>query len=152
MSWEIVEARVGHIRPIARNMRSCDEREVWASHGYNPEEAMDASFWRSLKAWTCLVDGEPAFMWGVGPQESVMGNVDCPWLLGTDAMKKVKLDFIKLSRRYVDDMQELYPRLENYVHAENKVSIRWLKWCGFELAEEPEEYGVNPEKFYRFWR
>lgn len=152
MSWEIVDARVGHIRPIAADMRPEDVREVWASHEHTPEEALDASFWRSTKAWTCLVRGSPAFMWGVAPRESLLGNVGCPWLLGTPAIKDVRRDFVRNCRKYVGMMQELYPRLENYVHAENKVSIRWLKWCGFELAEEPEEYGVNPEKFYRFWR
>jgi RimJ/RimL family protein N-acetyltransferase len=48
-------------------------------------------------------------------------------------------------------MQERFPRLENYVHAKNKLSIRWLKWCGFTLDMEVPEL-INDEEFYLFWR
>jgi hypothetical protein len=47
-------------------------------------------------------------------------------------------------------MQSLFPRLENHVHADNVLSVRWLQWCGFSIDDTPEAY--NGENFYLFWR
>lgn len=152
MIWEIVKAEAWHIPRIAKDMKPEDVKEVWASHGHTPKQALEASLNRSAAAWTCLVNNVPAFMWGVAPADSVLGHKGCPWLLGSDAIKEVRYAFIRRCRKYIDLMQELYPVLENYVHKDNLTSIGWLIWCGFTLADEPEEYGVNSEKFYRFWR
>jgi hypothetical protein len=34
--------------------------------------------------------------------------------------------------------------------AENRLSVRWLKWCGFTLEETPVK--INGEDFYLFRR
>jgi hypothetical protein len=62
----------------------------------------------------------------------------------------VAREFIRQSRRYVALMQERFPRLENYVHAGNSLSLRWLKWCGFTIDKEAAQLGG--ENFYKFRR
>lgn len=147
--WWIEEARGAHIAPIAANMREADRREVWASGRYVPYGALHTSLTLSRKAWTCFVEGAPAFMWGVSGM-SLVSRVGTPWLLGTDDICKVSRDFLRHSRPYVEEMQKLYPRLENYVHGDNKLSIRWLKWCGFTVEEEASP--INDETFFKFWK
>jgi hypothetical protein len=131
-------------------MREADRREVWASHRHTPEEALRESLSLSELAWTCLVEGVPAFMWGVGRKGSLISRTGAPWLLGTEAIRRVSREFLRQCPLYVARMQERFPVLENFVHAENRLSIRWLKWCGFTLGEKPLR--INGEDFYLFRR
>lgn len=149
-AWRIITAEAAHIAPIAAHMREADRREVMASHGHSPDEALAASLERSDMAWTCLVDGEPAFMWGAARQGSLLTLTGSPWLLATPAIYTVRRAFLRRSRSYVERMQARFPRLENYVHAANRLSLRWLAWCGFTLADAPTLRGGEP--FFFFWR
>lgn len=148
--WQIVPAAPGHAEPIAENMREADRREIWASDRLLPLCALKQSVLVSSVAWTCLVRGVPAFMWGVTRKGCILSDTGVPWLLGTDAILEVRGEFLKQSRAYVDRMQKGFARLENIVHAENALSIRWLRWCGFTIGKEPVER--NGEKFFPFWR
>lgn len=148
--WRIIPADAAHIAPIAADMREADRREVWASHRHEPEQALAASLELSDLAWTCLVDDVPAFMWGAARQGSLITLTGSPWLLATPRMDMVRRDFLRRSRFYVERMQARFPRLENHVHAANRLSLRWLKWCGFSVADAPTM--LNNEPFYLFWR
>ena len=150
-AWKIVPAAPEHIASIAENMREADRREVWAGARHTPDEALRESLRHSELAWTCLVEGVPAFMWGVGRIGSLISVKGAPWLLGTDDVLKIHREFLRQSRAYVEQMHRRFPELENYVHAENKLSIRWLKWCGFTL-DIVEPVNINNEVFFRFWR
>lgn len=147
---EIVQASPGHAAPIAENMREADKREIWASDRLLPLYALKQSVLMSRESWTCLVHGVPAFMWGVARKGCILSDVGIPWLLGTDAILEVRREFLRQSRAYVARMHRGFARLENIVHADNEMSIRWLKWCGFTIEKEPIER--NGELFFPFWR
>lgn len=153
--WAVTEALPEHIPAIAENMREADAREVWASHRHSPLEALENSLARSELAWTCLISGVPAFMWGVARQGSMISRTGAPWLLGTDlffkAQRQLHREFLRQCPAYVAWMQARFPRLENVVHAENRLSQRWLKWCGFTLEKDVPEL-INDEDFYLFWK
>ncbi|MDR2488772.1 MAG: hypothetical protein LBD42_04695 [Desulfovibrio sp.] len=148
--WKIVPALPEHIPAIAARMREEDRREVWASHRHTPGQALENGLARSELAWTCFVHGKPAFMWGAARQGSLISRTGAPWLLGTEGIYMVRREFLKQSRAYVELMQKRFPRLENFVHAENRLSIRWLQWCGFVLDDIPEL--INDEDFFMFRR
>lgn len=148
--WQIVPAAPEHIPALAVDMREADRREVWASHRHTPGQALEKSLARSELAWTCLIEGRSAFMWGVARLGSMISEKGAPWLLGTPAIAGVSRDFLRQSPFYVAQMQERFPRLENFVHAENRLSIRWLQWCGFTIDDVPEL--INDEDFFLFWR
>ncbi len=148
--WEVLPAAPEHIPAIAANMREADRREVWAAHRHTPLEALEGSLARAELAWTCFVHGRPAFMWGVCRRGSMISETGSPWLLGTPAIVRVRLEFLRQSPAYVARMQERFPRLENHVHAENRLSIRWLTWCGFTVDDVPES--INGENFFLFRR
>jgi hypothetical protein len=147
--WRIEQATPEHIPAVAAHMREADRREVWAYSRHKPEEALRVSLSRSLFARTVIVDGLPVLMYGVGVP-ALLGSTGSPWLLATDAVYEVLFSFLKYSRVVVRHMQSLFPRLENYVHADNALSVRWLRWCGFSIDDTPELF--NGEPFYLFWR
>lgn len=149
--WIIVPALPEHIPAIAGDMRAADRREVWASHRHTPEEALEMSLACSDLAWTCFVNTSPAFMWGAARHGSILSSTGHPWLLGTPRIYAVRREFLRQCPLYVNAMQEAFPLLENFVHAKNPASIRWLQWCGFTVEKDVPEI-INDEDFYRFWR
>lgn len=85
-------------------------------------------------------------MWGVGDL-NVLAGIGAPWLLGTDAVEKHQRQFLRRSLEWRSELLKRYLILRNFVHAENKVSIRWLKWLGFELSDPVE---MNGHTFHLF--
>ena len=150
MLADVVEATWEHIEPISANMREADTLEVWLSSHKTPHQAMSEGFQRSVKAWTIMHDDVPIGMFGVSCL-TLLGHVGVPWLLGTNEMLKIKRQFVRESNRYIDEMLSMYPNLINYVHTENRASIRWLKWLGFSF-EGPVAAGPEGAPFYRFER
>ena len=151
MLWEIIPANHGHIPAIAADMREADRREVWASHRHTPVQALTAALAKSDIAWTCKVAGVPAFMWGVSRCGCLLSETGAPWLLGTPAILQIQREFLRQCPAYVERMQAEYPRLENYVHAGNRASMRWLGWLGFTI-EKRTPVLWHGEQFYKFWR
>ncbi len=147
--WKIVKANEKHIPFIAANMRKEDKRELAAGSGNAPFDALANSLGCSLLAWTCLMENRPAFMWGVCPWHKPDFH-GIPWLLATVQISRISFEFVKQSRQYVQCMLQPFPYLENFVHAKNETSMRWLEWCGFELDRRPMKLGVGNETFYRF--
>jgi len=73
-------------------------------------------------------------------------------MLGSEElnMPRVGNEVGKRSRYYVLEMKRHFQRLENYVDARQKRSIRWLKWCGF-TVENPKPWGTLGLPFHQFW-
>ena len=149
LNYQIVDAQREHVAHLAAHMREADRREVWASGRHTPYEALAVSLEGSARVWTAVLDGRPAAMWGVGRAGCLLSDLGRPWLLATDVIEKAgRLEFLRRSREFVGLMRAEFPRLENYVHARNTLSIKWLRWCGFVLDKAP--VSINGEDFFRF--
>lgn len=142
-------ANWGDCREMAPFMREQDAKEVMASNELNPLRSLQASFKASRECNTIIhEDGSIVGMFGVA-DSIVFGS---PWLLGTDKLIDTRSEFIPQAREWVERINETYPLLVNYVHADNEVSKRWLKSLGFQFIKLIEEYGVGKEPFYQFVR
>lgn len=130
-------------------MRDEDAKEVYDSHLYSPYIALSKAMKSRGDSWTIVVNGVPIGMVGVS-NKSLLGNKGNPWLLGTDMLTDSTRLFIQFSRLILKNMSEGYSRLENYISVENKPTIRWLKFLGFEFGEQIESVtGVKFIKFYK---
>lgn len=151
--YHIRPSRPEDVKLLGPKIREIDRREVRAMSGLEPEEALALSFERSTRVFSALTgDGKIIQMWGVGPVGPLLGFVGMPWLLASDILQRpeVSREFIRQSRPYARELEEGFTRLENRVHAENRLAIRWLKWLGYCFADKPERWGG--EDFYLFWR
>tara|TARA_B100000902_G_C26770699_1_gene650244 strand:- start:155 stop:559 length:405 start_codon:yes stop_codon:yes gene_type:complete len=130
-------------------MRKQDAFEVYCSHGVSPIEALRISFMNSHDCFTIIMNDEKIVgMFGVVQ----MDDAGMPWMLSSDdlAEKQNAATFLPKGRAWVDSLKSQYKSLYNYVHADNTVSIRWLKWLGFDLNEEFVDWGKTPSRFIRF--
>lgn len=144
----IVPAGTDHIASIAARMREADRIEVWASSRSTPHHALMFSLQNSHWAWTALIDGQPEVMFGVSDL-SILAGSGAPWLLGTDAVEKHQRTFLRQSVWWREKLLERYQVLKNFVHDENVMSKRWLKWLGFTLYD-PFPMGESGEAFRLF--
>ncbi len=133
---------------IAVNMRQADADEVWASHHHLPYEALMSSWDLSHSAVVVTVNDEPCVMMGLVIRDILAGS-GVPWMLGTEGALKYKRNFLTQVPAVIDEMLSVCPRLFNYVHVENKTSVKWLKRIGFTL-DDSKPYGVARESFHKF--
>lgn len=143
---EVVKARASHLRPIAARMRKADRDEVAASSGMTPLAALSFSYRNSRDAYVVLIDGRPEMIFGVG-DINLLGGVGAPWLLGTNAVWRIRKEFIAQSRRWLRQLFSHYTLLQNVVDCRNRKSIRWLGWLGFRFTKP---FNVNGHPFMLF--
>ena len=137
------------ILAAARTMRPADVREVWLSHHDGPERALRSSVAASPRLCAAMVAPEgPVCLFGVG--SLLLSGRGSPWLLGTELMARYRREVAVRSRPAVAYMRRRWRTLENWVHADNIVSVRWLEACGFTL-EDPAPFGPEGAPFRRFW-
>lgn len=144
----IVAAQIEHVQMMAPLVREADRVELRDGWNVTPFDALADGIEHSTSAWTGFVDNDPVCMFGVAPV-SLLGGVGVPWMIGTDAVVRHQVRFLRESRPCVDRMRSLYDSLVNYVDDRNTVSHRWLRWLGFTL-EDPAPYGPNGVMFRRF--
>lgn len=136
-------------RDMAPYMREQDAKEVMASSGATPLQALQASYNASSECSTIIhEDGSIVGMFGVAD----CGHFASPWLLGTDKLTETKRVMLPVADEWVEGLLDQYPLLLNYVDAENTVSKKWLKSLGFKFIKLIEDYGVGKKPFYQFVR
>lgn len=137
------------IRYVANNMRYADKIECQLASGLSPLQALQKGVNESQYSSVVIINNKPCAIAGLTVVNVLLG-VGVPWMLATHDAVKNRRVFINNSRQGVQDMLEICPNLFNYVHVENKVSIRWLKWMGFKF-DEPVAIGHNGAMFHKFY-
>ena len=147
---KFVKSNSAIIEQIAADMRPSDVRELWAAHRHTPTESLTQAMLSSDYHSIVIVEGEPVAALGLRVSSYLSGE-GVPWFLSTNAALKHKREFLINGRSVVLSMLDITPHLVNYVHAENKLSIRWLKWLGF-TVDDPVESPLSKELFHKFHR
>ena len=158
MKLDIVEATDEHILAMEQGIRDLDKQEIWAATHLPVDKALLDSNHPDYGEWsesfTALIDGEVMAMFGVvcvhtgGPN----GNIGMPWLIGTQALNRYPVTFVKTSKWVLEQLQETYQYLGNFVDCRYGGAMDWLELLGFEL-HNPEPVGPGGELFSRFeWR
>ncbi len=144
---EVVPARPQHVGPIANRMRQIDKIEC-AVMGHSPKSALRVGLLGSTMAWTVKIDGQPEAMLGASPISFVEGR-GRPWLLLTDKGGDSHRALVRLGRIYTEAFHRHYPILQNWVHAENERTIRWLARLGYAVGPVDVIRGIPMRVFTR---
>lgn len=99
--------------------------------GEDTLEILAQSVLLSTHGWLVFSDGEPIAVMGAAP--SALPGVGIAWMLGTPGILRVGRTVARQTAQYLDAMHTAYPVLWNYIDARNTVSMKWLRWVGFEL-------------------
>lgn len=136
---------------IGANMRQSDIEEVRASSALDPSEALKESLKLSSIAFCVESDTHgPCAMFGAAP--GGLPGLGVVWMLGTEGIRAEGYSIAKETRRYFDELNAEYPALWNYIDGRNSLSMRWLRWGGFELLREHPDHGPEGRTFYTFAR
>ena len=134
INTEIREATIEDARYIGANLRQGDYAEFIAyGENVSPAILVIESYQHSNFVRVATLDGIPAIMYGVADAED--DNSGLIWMVSTDDILKVSLEFIRSCTDEVVAMQSHYQRLCNFIHKDNALSKRWLKWLGFTIDE-----------------
>ena len=111
---------------IAAHLRQADIDEINALNGLSPALAVAYSIAYSERGAAVSIDGVLSAVFGVAH-----GVI---WLVATDEISKHPVAFFRVSRRIFNDICNGYSKLENWVDARHSLSLRWLKWLGFNIS------------------
>lgn len=134
---------------IATHMRLEDAQEIWASHHFTPEQAMEFTIQKTIFCLTVRIKDRPVVMFGVNG-ESVLGDRGVVWMLATDEIENIKFRFVRHSRKFIEMMLDFYPFIYNNVDARNTVSIHWLRMIGANIEKE-KPFGIEQRPFHYFY-
>lgn len=131
---------------LASRLREADVREVRALGYRSARAALEASLASSDVAFTGLIDGVPAMVFGAGAP--VFAESGMVWALGTDLLTAHPRAMLLHGREKIRELLEFFPVLENWCDARYDAAHRWLKRLGFTLSE-PVPYGAHGELFVK---
>lgn len=94
--------------------------------------------------WTIWFRGEPCAMFGSVPlPQTSQVREGAIWLLGHDDLvsKEAAPTFVRHSREWFRVACEPFDLVTNFVHEENHVHIRWLRWLDCQFLQRVEVHG-----------
>ena len=135
MSIAVKDTQLADFLWVANNLRQADREEVAAVSGRTPMQSLSYAWEFCPYMKTGFVDEVPFLIFGVGPAPR-QKDTGLVWMLATNylAAPKCRRALARHSRKWVEDMQSLYPRLTNKTDLRNTAHHRWLKWCGFSFT------------------
>lgn len=133
LAVEFVEATPERLAYLAEHLRAQDLAELNAAGWTDPRRALTESVRISRWSGVAVVEGAPAAVFGCAEHGSMLAPDGVPWLLGTEVVARHSRVLQRYARAYIAAMLAEYPRLINTVHADNTVSLRWLRRLGFRV-------------------
>lgn len=147
-----LRVRRPHVRDLvelAARLRPADRDELEACNHFDAQAAVTHSACSSQLCWAVHEGDTLLCIFGVCPLPG-FPDVGTPWLLGTTALGAAHArTLIEFPTPYIALMLRAFPRLVNYVHADNLTSVRWLRRLGFVL-DRAAPFGPNGAPFHRF--
>ncbi len=138
------------IRSVHANLRDADRLELILIHGNDDLWHLEYAYHMALASWAIYKKDKPIGVFGVSAL-SPLASCGIPWLMATEELASIARPFLRECKQYVQRMHNLFPHLENYVHAENSVACAWLRWLGF-YFDEAKPYGKHKALFHRFYK
>lgn len=139
---------------LAPNLKQLDKYEV-AVMGLDPLTALLLPFtYNRPNTHTFTIfeknTNEIIAIWGACPVSKTNIKTGAIWFLSSDLLEKHKKEFLKANIRWLVYLESHYKYVYNFITAEHKRSIKWLKWQKFTFNSEPVLVkGVEMYYFYK---
>lgn len=133
-------------KALALKLRPIDVLECSITGHSDPFDAILHSIESSIdtycQAGINTETDEVDFIFGVAanPEDPTVGY---PWLLANSNFR-ITADWLKQCKRDIFPiMSNTFPILKNFVHKDNKASIKWLSWLGFRFYNVPVTFDTK---------
>jgi len=146
--YKIVPATLEHVEELAPKIRKADKQEIWASDRLLPKEALLRSMRITPSPLVGVANDKVFCMFGVGVP-TPLSDIGYPWMLSSDALPKHARKFLREGKKWIEQINNEYEILINFVDSRNKKAIQWLKWLGFSI-KEAQPYGPDQIPFHLF--
>jgi hypothetical protein len=147
IKYTVVHATAAHAEELAPNLRDGDVAGIWAEQGLDALGSLLAQIAKPSEPMAGLADGKVMVLFGV-ETAAVMSDGGLVWMAAHRDLPKHSRAFLRACRSYIGHLRENYARIEVIVADDNKLSVRWREWLGFEWYE-PVSFG--PKKILA-WR
>jgi hypothetical protein len=143
MTYTVRLADPGDAVDLAPRLRPWDLVECLAA-GVAPATALTMPFASGdgPHCWALEQDGLVIGMGGLTPMpllfqrgKEEMGHGAAIWFLGSAEVEAGGLEFLRLSRVWVDRALAEFPLLVNIIPERCVKTIRWLEWLGFDMQD-----------------
>lgn len=146
---DIRESVLDDAEIFAPILRPIDVIEVASMSGRSPRSVLRSGVRFGEVARSVFIGGEPVCMFGV-VRNGAFSDEGTIWMLGTEAIRKNSFKFLRNCADQVKDMVSGFSKVANLCHADNKTTLRWLKWLGFTI-EAAKPQGKKGEMFHYFF-
>ncbi|MEA4834961.1 MAG: hypothetical protein VB133_07500 [Anaeromusa sp.] len=133
---------------LAASMRNDDRQEALAMLGMSGAPALYLSMYCSQEMYIAEMDDVPLCAWGV----CRTNGINLIWFIASQEIEQHKRELLTLTRPRFEALLQKYGRLENFVDARSKKSLRFIRWLGFTINLEPVAAGVRGEALYHFYK
>lgn len=133
---------------IIANIRDEDAAEVAAFDGDSIRDILLNTPDMDKNAFVWEREGQVHAIFGVNPVTD-LDKVGVIWMLAAKTFDDHFMAFAAACKVVVEEMIKEYEYIYNYVSVENKKSIKWLQWLGFDVRVA-EPIGINGAQFHRF--
>lgn len=144
----VMPANSDDIESVMGRLCSRDVAELRELYDLTPQQAIPVMAAQSRDIHVAKISGEPVLLFGVLPPQSLLMLHATPWALTTDRAFSYPKTFLRESRRWVQDLAEKYPVLQNWTDASHWKRLQWASFCGF-TVHVPEPYGPANKLFCR---
>jgi hypothetical protein len=147
---EVRRATQGDAIALASRLRVADRLEVQYATGREPRDVLLGAFTKPGRVFAIVEGAEVLGLFGVAPTPWQPGS-GCPWMLCDEGlMQRHWRAFARQCHQWIDELGTGYAVLQNFVHAENEVHLRWLRWAEFELVHLIPQFGPSRKPFWLF--
>lgn len=144
----VIPATIDHCYEMSKHIREIDRREVWASGGFWPRDALEYSVKSSTESFTVITPNNkvPILMFGIGPEQTILDKKRQIWMLATDEINDISFKFLRNCAQYIHLIGS-GSTVYNYVIEGNDKTLKWLHWLGFTILEA-KPHGLIGQKFH----
>lgn len=138
---------------IAQGLRPADLAEIKATIGDREEPfwALFESWENSVSTWLILDGtGLPIGVFGVAAH--YVHGLGMAWMMGTEGLEREALSVARQTRHFVAELHRFFPILTADVDARNELSMKWMEWSGFRIADANPAFGPEKRLFIKYVR
>lgn len=150
---KIIPATDDNLKEMEGKFPEVNEEECWNYAHISAYEALKIMMDGAKDKKAILINGKTIAIFGVNHRDTnpKLGGV---WMMVTTDFKKYGARLIvREAKKYLAEMFKGFTMIESWVYKKNKLTARWMKWCGFVPIHE-YDIGVENQTFvnYRLYK